>query len=257
VFVLPIASDVAAAYLARDVGGNVEPLVSLRHDEDVLCRGVITDDRVIGVLVAGRQWPGGPLTAMIETGEREVLVALAGALPTGVTQLALHRPWMLPVLETCLRITPVPRDELLVLTASALALPALPAAPEVRLLTEADTAVVVASSTPWGLEGFTDALRHGYRPFGVVRGERVLARAMAAYTTGYTEEVSAVWTAPAWRGKGLATIVAATVAADILSRVPLATYTVRPFNLASQRVAAKTGFVLDHRTHTYPVHGRR
>ncbi len=191
---------------------------------------------------------------MIETDEREVLIALVGALPKGVTLLALHRPWMLPVLETCLRITPVPRDELLVLTASALA---LPVSPEVRLLTDADTAIVAASGTPWGLEGFTDALRHGYRPFGVVDGERVVARAMAAYTTGHTEEVSAVWTAPAWRGKGLATAVTASVAADILTRVPLVTYTVRPFNLASQRVAAKVGFVLDHQTNTYPVHGPR
>jgi len=257
VSVLPIAPDAAAAYLARDVGGNVELLVSLRHDEEVVCQGAMTDDRLIGVLVAGRQWPGGPLTAMIETGERDGLVALAGALPKGVTQLAVHRPWLLPVLETCLRITPVPRDELLVLTTSALALPALPTTSEVRLLTEADTAIVAASSTPWGLEGFADALRHGYRPFGIVRGERVLARAMAAYATGHTEEVSAVWAAPTWRGKGLATAVTATVAADILTRVPLATYTVRPFNLASQRVAAKVGFVLDHRTNTYPVNGSR
>jgi len=251
--VTPLSPDVAVAYLARDPGANVELLVSLRHDVDVSCSGVWVGDEVVGVMVTGRAWAEGPLTAMIEAEEREAVSALAGALPPGTLRFAVHRPRLLPLLDAVFHLTPIAYGGLLVLTAQTLAMSPVS---DVRLLTAADTAVVAVSVTPWGHEGFADALKRGYRPFGIVREGRVVARAMAAYATGYTEEVSAVWTAPAWRGKGLATAVAATVAADIRTRVPLAVYTVRPDNLASRRIAEKVGFALDHQTNTYRVSKR-
>lgn len=250
--VAPSTPEVVAAYLARDPAGNVEPLVSLLHDEDVGAWGVWRGNVLAGVGMAGRQWRGGPRTAMAEANDADALAALLAALPRGVARFTVHRPEMLPVLTAMFRLTPVVYGELCYLITQAAVAPP-PIAAAVRPLSVADTALVTASATPWGDGGLAAALQHGYRPFGIVRGGRVVARAMAAYATGYTEEVAAVWTAPRHRGEGLATAVVAGTAADILTRVPLATYAVRPDNLASRRVAEKAGFVLAHRATTYAL----
>lgn len=251
----PIVRTVAAAYLARDPAGNVEPLVSLLHDADVGAWGAWRGDVLAGVLVAGRQWERGPRTAIIEADDAEAFGALLAAVPPDATQFTVHRAEMLPLVAAAFALSPAPLDALCYLTARAVVPPGgqpLPS-PAVRPLTVADAALVAASATPWGDAGFAETLRDGYRVFGVVQGGRLVARAMAAYGTGYTEEVAAVWTAHRWRGRGLATAVVATVAADILARVPLATYGVRPDNLASLRVAEKAGFALAHRADTYAL----
>jgi len=251
VVVIPIAAHaVAAAHLARDPVGNVELLVSLLHDEDVTAWGAWRDGALAGVLVAGRQWERGPLTAAIEADDAGAYDALLAAVPVEATQFVVHRAERLPSLTAALALALVPDDVLCYLTARSVAVPPSPA---VRPLTEADAALIGASATSWGDAGFADALRHGYRVFGVVQGGRLVARAMAAYDTGHTEEVAAVWTAHRWRGRGLATAVVATVTADILARVRVATYAVNPGNLASLRVAAKAGFALAHRVTTYQL----
>lgn len=256
---VPIASvasvtrEVAAGYLARDPAGNVEPLVSLWHDADVSAWGAWRGDALAGVGVAGRQWRGGPLVAAAEADDADAYRALLAALPPSVAQFTLHRAALLPILAAALPLAPAPHDELCYLTAGAVVASLAPSVVDARPLAAADATIVAASATPWGSAGFADALRDGYRPFGVVRDGRLVARAMAAYATGHTEEVAAVWTAHRWRGRGLATAVVAATAADILTRVPLATYAVRPDNLASRRVAEKVGFALAHRTATYAL----
>ena len=250
VAVAPVGQTAAARYLARDPAGNVEPLVSLLHDEDVGAWGARRGELLVGVLVVGRQWRHGPRTATIEANDADAFAALYATIPPDVTQFTVHRAETLPLLEAAFALAPVPQDALCYLVARSVA---VPPSPLVRPLTEADAALIAASATPWGDEGFTDALENGYRVFGVEQGGRLVARAMAAYNTGFTEEVAAVWTAHRWRGRGLATAVVATVAADILARVPLATYAVRPDNLASLRVAAKAGFTLAHHTATFAL----
>jgi predicted GNAT family acetyltransferase len=75
-----------------------------------------------------------------------------------------------------------------------------------------------------------------------VRGERVIACAMAANVTAWTEEVMSVWTARRYRKQGLASAVVAVTAADIIRRGKIATYVAARTNHASQRVAEKVGF---------------
>jgi predicted GNAT family acetyltransferase len=87
-----------------------------------------------------------------------------------------------------------------------------------------------------------EGLAQGYRPFGIIADNRVIAHAVAANETAWTEEVMSVWTAPRRRGQGLATAVVAAAAADILGRGKTATYVAAVANRASQRVATKVGF---------------
>jgi hypothetical protein len=87
-------------------------------------------------------------------------------------------------------------------------------------------------------------LRRGWRVFGAVRGGALLAHALAAYPLGDTEEISAVFTAPRARRRGLASAVAAAALADICGRERRAVYVTSKANLASRRVAERMGMGL-------------
>jgi ribosomal protein S18 acetylase RimI-like enzyme len=276
----PLSAEAATAFLARDPIGNAELLTALRYDADVQCIAVyrLTSETYVdspnavrqentklpslpfrvlrgqaatpattdtppdaepaGVLVTGREGINGRLTARIATADAAALDALIAAFPRGVSRIAVHRAWMLPALTEALHLSPDDDPDVLF---SLAAMPTHPA-PGVRPLTMADVPMMAASATLWGRLGLVDALRAGFRPFGVVRGARVVACAMAANVTEWTEEVMSVWTAPRHRGQGLATAVVAATAADIIARGKTATYVAAITNHASQRVAEKIGF---------------
>lgn len=87
-------------------------------------------------------------------------------------------------------------------------------------------------------------IKRGWRVFGAVADGVLLGHALAAYPVGQTEEVAAVFTAPAVRRRGIASAVVAATAADILARGHRATYVCRKTNRASQHVAEGLGFRL-------------
>jgi ribosomal protein S18 acetylase RimI-like enzyme len=269
----PVSADEVIAFLASDPIGNVELLTALRYDGDVRCVGAgraaqqtnitrLNGDRLTdpsphchnqptgasattgdvhalaGVLVAGREGMTGSLTARIATDDPDALSALIRAIPPGTTRFVVERAWMLPMLAARLRLIPEDDPETLFSLAT---MPTLPA-PGVRLLAMADAPMMAASATLWGRMGLIDALRAGFRPFGIVHGARVIACAMAANVTDWTEEVMSVWTAPRHRNEGFATAVVAATAADIIARGRIATYVASVTNGASQRVAEKVGF---------------
>lgn len=248
----PVSADVATAFLARDPAGNVELLTALRYDADIQCFGgsrlsslpmgqqagkpAPTDLR--GVIVVGREGLDNRLTARIATDDVDALDALIAAVPRGVSRIVAQRGWMLPALEATFHLAPEGDPETVFSLAT---MPTLPA-PGVRLLTMADVPMMATSATLWGRTSLADTLRAGFRPFGIARGDRIVACAMAANVTDWTEEVMSVWTAPRHRKQGLATAVVAATAADIIIRGKTAIYVAAVTNRASQRVAEKVDF---------------
>lgn len=91
-------------------------------------------------------------------------------------------------------------------------------------------------------------IRRGWRVFGAVRDGALVCHALAAYPIGDTEEVSAVFTAPAARRQGLATAVAAAAADDIRARGGRPVYVCNRSNTASRAVAEKLGMALLYET---------
>ena len=81
----------------------------------------------------------------------------------------------------------------------------------------------------------------GWRVFGLVEGQRLLGHAVAAYPIADTEEVSAVFTAPEARQRGVASACCAVAIADICARGKRAVYVSRKRNRASIRVAEGLG----------------
>jgi uncharacterized protein len=91
-------------------------------------------------------------------------------------------------------------------------------------------------------ERVRDLVRCGRAYARFVDGE-VAFKAELAVITRHTAQVQGVWTAPRWRGKGLATAGMAAVVRDALHRVaPTVTLYVNDFNHAARGVYARCGF---------------
>lgn len=113
--------------------------------------------------------------------------------------------------------------------------------PSVRRLTPEDAGVLDLAPCSLSPTALCNWLKRGWRAFGCVERGALLSHALAAYPIGDTEEVSAVYTAPAARGQGLASAVAAATIADIAAHQRRAIYVTSKTNIASQRVAAGLG----------------
>ncbi|NJC64087.1 GNAT family N-acetyltransferase [Planosporangium flavigriseum] len=87
-----------------------------------------------------------------------------------------------------------------------------------------------------------DLIRSGRAYARFIDGQ-VVFKAELAVITRHTAQVQGVWTAPEWRGRGLATAGMAAVVRDALRRVaPTVTLYVNDFNEAARRVYAHCGF---------------
>ncbi len=243
-----ITPERATAFLGQDPIANVELLGALRYDREIRCIGALRESVLEGVLVVARE-DDDTLAARFEAAEGDTLLPLIAACPPEVRRIALHRAWMLPMLSAAFRLNPEqPSDTVFAATTLA-----LPPAPVVRLLRAADVPIVAVSAAMMGVTALLDGLRRGFRPFGIFANGRLIAHAIAANTTDWTEEVMSVWAAPRQRGQGLATAVVATTATDIVSRGKIAIYVAAVTNRASQRVATKVGFQPSYDTTTYRV----
>jgi predicted GNAT family acetyltransferase len=81
------------------------------------------------------------------------------------------------------------------------------------------------------------------RAYAKIVGGQVVFKAELAVVTSQTAQIQGVWTAPEWRGQGLATAGISAVVRDALYRVaPSVSLYVNDYNVAAQRVYAKCGF---------------
>jgi predicted GNAT family acetyltransferase len=97
-----------------------------------------------------------------------------------------------------------------------------------------------------GDTGYRDRVRdlvRGGRAYARFIDGQVVFKAELAVITRHTAQVQGVWTAPQWRGRGLATAGMAAVVSDALRRVaPSVTLYVNDFNEPARRVYARCGF---------------
>ncbi len=91
-------------------------------------------------------------------------------------------------------------------------------------------------------ERIVDLVRMGRAYARIVDGE-VVFKAELAVVSRHTAQVQGVWTAPAWRGRGIGTAGMAAVVADALRRVaPTVSLYVNDYNGAARRVYSRCGF---------------
>jgi predicted GNAT family acetyltransferase len=85
-------------------------------------------------------------------------------------------------------------------------------------------------------------LVHARRAYAKFVNGRVVFKAELAVITRHTAQVQGVWTAPEWRGRGLATTGIAAVVSDALRRVaPSVSLYVNDYNVPAKRVYERCG----------------
>src|SRR6266545_812111 len=91
-------------------------------------------------------------------------------------------------------------------------------------------------------ERVRDLVRGG-RAYARIIGGQVVFKAELAVITRHTAQIQGVWTAPDWRGHGMATAGMAAVVRDALGRVaPSVSLYVNDYNEPARRVYARCGF---------------
>jgi predicted GNAT family acetyltransferase len=86
-------------------------------------------------------------------------------------------------------------------------------------------------------------LVHARRAYAKFVNGRVVFKAELAVITRHTAQVQGVWTAPEWRGRGMATAGIAAVVSDTLRRVaPSVSLYVNDYNVPAKRVYERCGF---------------
>jgi hypothetical protein len=136
--------------------------------------------------------------------------------------------------------------------------PAVAADPHVRLVRASEVDLLYPASVAMYTEevgvspvvdgdtGYRDRVRDlvcGGRAYARFIDGRVAFKAELAVITRHTAQVQGVWTAPEYRGQGLATAGMAAVVRDALRRVaPSVTLYVNDFNETARRVYTRCGF---------------
>lgn len=248
----------ALAFLERDPFGNAALIAHLLHTRPLdleIARG--PDGAVTGVLVIEPllDTAGSSHLVRLDTVDASVLPALLARLdPADHLRLEAHRPW---VREYLFR-TPDwhPTD----VTFYTFGLPAAvrlpPLDPGLVPLTNQHVAALTTHPLGWAPSTLRSYLREGRRAFAIERDGQLVARAVTGLPTAKTEEITSVYTAPAFRGQGLGKAITAALAADIRTwgRVPL--YVTAADNRPSQCVARSLGFRLLTTVHVYEREGR-
>ncbi len=238
--------DYADAYrwLARDPWPNQELLLVLLH-ELIIKLVVIRDGAAVtGVLVLSPHPESTRLCYRLDAHD--------AALPALLAAATDDLPWLIqrPALAAALtaRTTLAPTGYVLHgYRCAAVAAGRMLGRP----LHAPDVDLVLRSDCGWDAREFRAMLAVERTPWAIIADGRIVCRASCGYGTAWSEEVLGVWTAPAYRGAGLAQSLVRAISADVLRRRPWATYTTTAENLASQRVAAAAGFEAAYRCAEY------
>ncbi|MGH2344934.1 MAG: GNAT family N-acetyltransferase [Chloroflexota bacterium] len=231
--------DRALRFLERDPLLNYSAAHALLHGGASVVGMAESGEALVGVAVAGRSMGAEPAPVHLEAIGPVALRRLLSTLPRPPRCVSVHRTW----LETALtqEIGPLRFHHSVEIFAGEPRLPDRAIDTRVQPLTLETIEVLRAQSAAWNLVALADHLGRGGQVLGVLRDGALIAHAAFGLPVGSLEEISHVYTAPAWRGQGLAqamTLVAMRAIA-VRGRRPL--YRSRTGNAASCRVAERCG----------------
>jgi hypothetical protein len=243
--------DVARTYLGREPLRHLPLLAALASATPTEVRMVAPpapDEPFALALIVqtGARWPG-----------RRPMIWLAGDSGLALGRLLNQSAWpaavwtatqddLRPTAEVSLGCPHDPDAGLVYYTAAGPCSAPIPHMDTitVRQLTLADTTRLDLTLCRLSATALGNWLLAGGRVFGALDGRRLLCHAMATNPLLGTEEIAAVFTTPAERGRGLAGLVVAAVAGDVVAHGRTPIYTTRRRNAASRRVAEKIGMGL-------------
>jgi GNAT superfamily N-acetyltransferase len=237
----PRRIDRALRFLERDPVLNYTAAHALLHGGASVVGMAESGEALVGVAVQGPAMGGEPAPVHLEAIGPVALRRLLATLRRPLRRVAVHRAWLEAALA---RETGPwrPRHGVEVFAGEA-GLPVRDLEGQVRFLTLETIEALRAQSASWNLVVLAEHLKRGGQVVGVVKDEVLVAHAAFGLPIGSVEEISHVYTAPAWRGQGLAQAMTLTAMRAISARGRRALYRSRTGNMASCRVAERCGLV--------------
>jgi GNAT superfamily N-acetyltransferase len=246
-----IAPQAARAYLERALDANMMPLGALAYDPVQAHLGEMRAGELVAVALVvdlAANLPDDRPSIMVAADDVAALTSLVNGRewpPQAIWCVA--DPALVPELERLLRRRCDPRRGLRYYIAGTPP-QSVAGSDLVRRITMEDADNLDLAPCALSPTALRNWLRRGWRVFGAVRAGALLCHALAAYPLGDTEEISAVFTAPAARRQGLARAVVAATLADIHDRGRRPVYIAAVRNLPSQRLAEGLGMTLLYQT---------
>ncbi|HVC81657.1 MAG TPA: GNAT family N-acetyltransferase [Chloroflexota bacterium] len=239
----------ARRFLERDPLLNYAAARALLYEDATVAGMAESGEAVVGVAIAGRPAGGEPPLIWLDAIGPVALRRLLATLGRPPRRFLVQRPWMDAVLSRELgpsrirhaielfagEIGPDARDAV----APEWREPIAPVVP----LTLAAIEGLRAGSSAWNLAALAEQMARGGEAYGVVLEGVLVAHAACGFPAGSVEEITHVYTAPGWRGMGLAQAVTLAAARAITGRGHRPLYRGRTGNAASRRVAERCGLV--------------
>jgi ribosomal protein S18 acetylase RimI-like enzyme len=239
-----IERDEVLTFLKRDPLVNANLIGQLLHTQPLRVN-LVRDDRkaVTGVIL---------IEPLIEGEQADVLVHLDSRGPEEVPELLrylraadrirleLHRPWM----QEQFAKSPHWRATNEVIQTFGLhpSTQIPPSDPNVIQLNARHATAVASEPLSWAPSTLRRYLKEGRRAFAYQANGRLVARAVSGLPTPHTEEITAVYTAPESRHRGLGRAVVIALANDIRAWGRVPTYVTTADNEASQRLVRSLDF---------------
>lgn len=224
-------------FLARDPLGNFPILAALARGEGLVTAVVGLGDAVEAVAVASVRTTG---LSLLDAPDAATLARLLAALPQRPRRLMLRQPWQRAAVEQALGATRRgPAVDLFAAQADSLVLPGSRA---VRELTAADLERLPQAGHSWIADLLRERLRLGWPVHARFSGGILAAHVCRGDCTAQAQELCELYTAPAYRGRGLASEVVTAAARAVLASGRQPVYLCRAGNNASGQVARRCGF---------------
>lgn len=243
---MSLQRDRALSFLTQDPLGNANLISQLLH----------TDPLRVNLFCDEQGEPRGVILIepLIEGEQSDVLVQLETQSPEGVrallrflrasdrVRIEVHRPWMVEFFASSTNWRPTGGTILTFALHPSVALPDVD--PNVVQLTARHAAHLTNEPLSWAPSTLRRYLQEGRRAFAYQLDGRLVARAVSGLPSVHTEEITAVYTAPDYRGRNLGRAVVVALAADIRSWRRVPTYVTTADNEPSLRLVQSLGFKL-------------
>ncbi|MGH2409690.1 MAG: GNAT family N-acetyltransferase [Chloroflexota bacterium] len=234
-----VARERAPRFLERDPLLNYAAARALLYEDATVAGMAESGEAVVGVAIAARPTGGEPPLIWLDAIGPVALRRLLVTLRRPSRRFLLQRPWMDAVVADDLGPARI-RHGIELFTGDAGGEPRGESAPVVPLTLEI-LERLRAGSSAWNLAALAEQVTRGGEAYGVLLGGALVAHAARGFPAGTVEEITHVYTAPGWRGKGLAQAVTLTAARAIIGRGHRPLYRSRAGNAASRRVAERCG----------------
>lgn len=229
----------ALCFLARDPLLNHGAARALLYEGATVAGMAESGEAVVGVAIAGLPVGGEPLYWLDAIGPI-ALRRLLATLRQPLRRVLAGHPWIAEALAA--EIGPVRGRHTIEIHAGQVGQIGQ-ADTRARLLNFEQLETLRARTSAWNLAVLSEHTARGGEVYGILQKEDLIAHVACGFPANGVEEITHLYVAPDWRGRGLARALTLAAMAAIEARGYRPLYRNRAGNRASRRVAVRCGLV--------------